>query len=74
MMNKVLEKRYWVIINQAGYPVSLAWQYRVKTELDAVWESISPSGAALLSSGTKQYLQQCHGLADEVFQDMDDPA
>ena len=73
-MNNSLENRYWVIINQAGNPVSLAWQYRVKTELDAVCESISPSGAALLSFGTKQYLQQCHGLADEVFQDIDDPA
>jgi len=73
-MNNSLENRYWAIINQAGNPVSLAWKYRVKTELDAVCESISPSGAALLSSGTKQYLQQCHGLADEVFQDIDDPA
>ena len=73
-MNKSLEKKYWVVINEAGNPVSLAWQYRVKIELDAVWESISPSGAALLSSGTKQYLQQRHGLSDDDFQDIDDSA
>lgn len=77
-MNNSLEKRYWVFINEAGNPVSHAWQYRIKMELDTVWELISPSGSAsgsaFLASGTKQYLQQHHGLADEVFQDIDDSA
>jgi len=74
MMNNSLEKRYWVFINEAGNPVSHAWQYRIKMELDTVWESISPSGSAFLASGTKQYLQQRHGLADEDFQDIDNSA
>ena len=60
--------KYYIWLDAANRPLSLAWRYEDETERMAA-ERHPPSADAVLRAGTRQQLVELYGLRDENFAD-----